>query len=102
MHLEGWNSIPAGYGARFDLAEARWWLRAWFHTPFLDLLPYPLVVRHGYGLWTAHPGRGSSELGPVPSGWRVTPPDWRPAHASAEYRPDPRHCTTRRRSRRSA
>ncbi len=27
VELEGWNSIPVGYGAQFDLHGAPWWLR---------------------------------------------------------------------------
>ena len=33
MTLEGWNHIPRGYGADFDVATAPWWLRLWFRTP---------------------------------------------------------------------
>jgi hypothetical protein len=33
VELIGWNSIPDGYGASFELKGAPWWLRVWFHTP---------------------------------------------------------------------
>lgn len=74
MHLEGWNSIPDGYGARFDLTGAPRWLRVWFRTPFVDRFAYPVVVRRGYGILTSNPGTPASELGPVPSGWRTSQP----------------------------
>lgn len=36
MHLEGWNSIPRGFEASFDVSGAPWWLRVLFHSPFVD------------------------------------------------------------------
>ncbi len=38
VSLEGWDNIPRGYGAKFDLRGAPWWLRVWFKTPFIDAL----------------------------------------------------------------
>ena len=55
MTLEGWDHIPRGYGAEFVLDDAPWWLRLWFHTPFVDRYAHPAVVSRGYGFLTAHP-----------------------------------------------
>ena len=73
MRLVGWNDIPDGYGADFDLHDAPLWLRVWFHTPFLDRFAYPVAVRRGYGWLTRQPER---EPGPVGAGWRVRPADY--------------------------
>ena len=73
VELEGWNSIPVGWGASFDLHSARWWLRVWFHTPFVDRYAYPVVVRRGYGWLSPQPGLTDDELGRVPPGWRIRP-----------------------------
>lgn len=62
-----------GYGAQFDLHGAAWWLRVWFHTPFLDRYADPVLVRRGYGWLVPHPGLTGDELGPVPAGWRIRP-----------------------------
>ena len=56
MRLEGWNHVPHGYGATFDIGGAPWWLRAWFRTPFVDRFAYPVLVDRGLGWLTAHPG----------------------------------------------
>jgi hypothetical protein len=70
MLLEGWNHLPAGYGAHFELSNAPWWLRAWFNVPFVDRFAYPVAVRRGFGVLTPSPGW------PVED--RETPePDWR-------------------------
>jgi hypothetical protein len=71
--LDGWNRIPAGYGARFDLAAAPWWLRLWAGTPFVDRFAYPRLVRRGLGELTPHPGVPDDARGPVTGGWRVRP-----------------------------
>ncbi len=68
--LPGWNDIPLGYGAQFDTAAAPWWLRAWFHTPFVDRYAYPVMVRRGYGYLTPHPG-WDGLFGSVTGGWRL-------------------------------
>jgi len=62
VELEGWNSIPVGYGAQFDLHGAPWWLRVWFHTPFVDRYAYPAVVRRGFGWLSPQPGLTDAEL----------------------------------------
>jgi len=41
MHLEGWNHVPVGFGATFDIDAAPWWLRAVFGTPFIDRFAHP-------------------------------------------------------------
>jgi hypothetical protein len=85
VQLEGWNSIPEGYTAAFDLRSAPRWLRLWFQTPFLDRYAYPIVVRRGYGWLRQHPGLSGEELGRVPAGWRIRPPDYRPPGSTAYY-----------------
>jgi len=72
MRLEGWNSVPRGYGATFDLSSAPVWLRIWFAVPLVDRFAYPVAVRRGYGSLTPHPGWPSAGRGDVPDGWRVT------------------------------
>lgn len=71
MRLEGWNEIPDGYGARFDITHAPLWLRMWFRTPVLDKFAYPVVVRRGFGYLTADPGRVPDQLDDVGPGWRI-------------------------------
>jgi hypothetical protein len=72
MRLEGWNHIPLGYSARFELDAAPRWLRVWFHTPFVDRFAYPLAVRRGFGVLHPHPGWPADEREDVPAGWRVS------------------------------
>lgn len=78
MRLEGWNHIPAGYGARFDVAAAPAWLRMLFHAPFVDRFAYPLLVRRGHGYLQPSPDAAAAELGPVDGGWRLDPPGFAP------------------------
>jgi hypothetical protein len=75
MNLEGWNSIPRGYGASFELEGAPVWLRTWLHAPFIDRFAYPLAIRRGFGVLTPHRGCPPEERGPVPEGWRVEDSD---------------------------
>ena len=72
MHLEGWNSVPRGYGATFDLSPAPLWLRIWFRVPGVDRFAYPVMVRRGCGILTPHPGWDAECRGPVRAGWRIT------------------------------
>lgn len=74
MRLSGWNDIPPGYGASFEVARAPAWIRILFKTPFLDRFAYPLLVRRGLGVLHAFPDRSPDELGPVRGHWRVEPP----------------------------
>lgn len=83
MDLESWNRIPDGYGADFDLQGAPWWLRVWFHTPFVDRFAYPIAVRRGYGWLSQHPGLTTGRLASVPRGWRIRPDNYQPPGASA-------------------
>lgn len=85
MRLEGWNSIPDGYVARFELGGAPWWLRLWFRAPFLDRFAYPVTVRRGYASLTADCGRTPEQRGEVGVGWRVRPDDYRPPGSVAQY-----------------
>jgi hypothetical protein len=71
--LEGWNEIPDGYGALFDIRRAPLWLRLWFRTPILDKFAYPVVVRRGFGHLTAHPGWVPKQLGDVGPGRHIDP-----------------------------
>ena len=75
MRLEGWNHIPDGFGAQFDLVAAPWWLPAWFRTPLLDRFAYPVVVRRGHGWLSMHPGVTVRQEVIVPAraaGWRFS------------------------------
>ncbi|MDX6199470.1 MAG: hypothetical protein QOJ79_2621 [Actinomycetota bacterium] len=71
MRLDGWNAIPTGYGATFDVGAAPWWLRLLFHAPSVDRFAYPLLVKRGLGVLSPHPGWPRERLGPVAGGWRV-------------------------------
>jgi hypothetical protein len=85
MRLVGWNDIPCGYGAEFELDSAPWWLRAWFRTPFVDRFAHRLAVRRGYGWLSPHPG---GEPGPVAEdGWRIRPDGYTSPGAVAFLRP---------------
>lgn len=83
MRLEGWNSIPDGYGASFDVHLAPLWLRVTFRTPFVDRFAYPLLIDRGLGYLRPHPGWGPEKLGPVPSGWKMRPDGWEPPGATS-------------------
>jgi len=76
VRLEGWNSIPKGLGARFDLSRAPLCLTAWMATPFVDRFAYPVVVGRGLGYLTAHPGSRLATLPPdaAARGWRSEDP----------------------------
>jgi hypothetical protein len=78
VRLEGWNHIPEGYGARFNVRSAPRWLRLLFHTPFVDRFAYPLLVRRGHGYLRASPAVPPHQLGSVPPGWRIDPPGYEP------------------------
>jgi hypothetical protein len=84
MRLVGWNDIPSGHGAEFDLEDAPWWLRLWFRTPFIDRFAYPVVVRRGYGWLTPHRGVEPGPIGDV--GWRLRPSGYEPAGSVARLR----------------
>ena len=74
MRLEGWNHVPRGYAADFEVHAAPVWLRAWFRTPFLDRFAYPRMVERGFGYLVPQPGVDSAEREVVTRGWRVRPP----------------------------
>jgi hypothetical protein len=76
--LEGWDHVPRGYGAEFDVASAPWWLRIWFRTPFADRYAYPRLVRRGLGWLTPFPDCREQDREPVDGGWRLRPPGYRP------------------------
>ncbi len=78
MRLEGWNHIPQGYGARFDVRAAPWWLRVLYHTPFVDRFSYPQLVKRGHGYLQPSPHLAADELGSVRGGWRIDPPGYEP------------------------
>lgn len=83
MTLEGWDHIPRGYGAEFVLDDAPWWLRLWFHTPFIDRYAHPKVVARGHGFLIPHPNWPEAEFEVPGPGWRVRPADYLPP--GAEY-----------------
>lgn len=73
MALEGWNHIPRGYGAQFDLQAAPWWLRFWFTTPFVDRYAYPRLVARGYAFLSPHPHFPVDDMEVPGPGWRFRP-----------------------------
>ena len=78
MTLEGWDHIPRGYGAEFVLDDAPWWLRLWFHTPFIDRYAHPKVVARGYGFLNAHRDYDGAAREVPASGWRKRQPGHMP------------------------
>lgn len=78
MTLEGWDHIPRGYGAEFVLDGAPWWLRLWFHTPFIDRYAHPKLVARGYGFLTPHQGYDDAAREVPASGWRIRPDGYIP------------------------
>lgn len=77
MRLEGWNHVPIGYGASFDVHAAPIWLRVWFHTPFIDRFAYPQMVKRGFGYLAAHPGVEPEDREEVAPDWRFRPEGYR-------------------------
>jgi len=76
MDLPGWNVIPPGYGARFDVAAAPLWLRVFFRTPFIDRFAYPLMVRRGHAYLAPSPD-SAEKRDPFPiGGWRLEDDDY--------------------------
>lgn len=73
MKLEGWKHIPRGYGAEFELDGAPWWLRLWFHTPFIDRYAHPKVVARGYDFLSPHPHYDEAQCEVPAPGWQVRP-----------------------------
>lgn len=69
--MEGWNRIPEGYSATFDLAAAPRWLRAWFHSPLIDRFAYRLLVALGYGWLDVIHGAERDRDAAVARGWRI-------------------------------
>ena len=86
MELEGWNHIPRGYGADFDVASAPWWLRLWFRAPFVDRYAYPRLVRRGHGYLTPFPDAPPDDREPPDGGWRLRPPGSTPLRSTTELR----------------
>jgi hypothetical protein len=76
MTLEGWNHIPRGYGADFEVASAPWWLQLWFHTPLVDRYAYPRLVRRGHGYLTPDAGYLAGDREPITGGWRLREPGY--------------------------
>lgn len=71
MRLIGWNDIPAGYGARFEVRSAPHWLRLLVRMKILDRFAYPLLVRRGFGFLQAHDDAPPWQRGTVTNGWRL-------------------------------
>ena len=86
MKLEGWNHIPRGYGADFDVSAAPWWLRLWFHTPFVDRYAYPRLVRRGHGYLTPSPDCPAADREPIGGGWRLREPGYTPPGSVTDLR----------------
>lgn len=87
MELEGWNHVPIGYAADFDVRAAPRWLRLWFRTPFVDRFAYPRMVARGFGHLTPHPGVGPADREEVGAGWRLRPDGYRAPGSQTELRP---------------
>lgn len=73
MRLEGWNHIPKGYGATFDVAAAPTWLRLLHRIPVIDRFSFPLLVKQGLGWLSPDGSLPEDELAPVGGGWRMEP-----------------------------
>jgi hypothetical protein len=86
MRLEGWNHIPEGYSATFDVSSAPLWLRVWFRTPFVDRFAYPVMVKRGFGYlrrddsWHENPA-------PMSGGWKLREPGYIAPGSYTAYRP---------------
>jgi hypothetical protein len=84
--LEGWNHIPKGYAATFDVDAAPRWLRIWFRTPIVDRWAYPQMVTRGFGYLTPHPGIPVEPPADMPNGWRLRPADFQPPGSVTDLR----------------
>jgi hypothetical protein len=69
--MEGWDHIPRGYGAHFELDTAPAWLRVWFRVPFVDRFAYPVAVQRGFGHLVPHPESTPETREPVGPGWKI-------------------------------
>ena len=87
MRLEGWNHIPLGHGATFDVASAPWWLRLWFKTPFVDRFACPLMVKRGFGYVRPDWGSSGEEPEQVTGGWKLREPGYIAPGSYVSYRP---------------
>ncbi|GAA1241927.1 hypothetical protein [Oryzihumus leptocrescens] len=73
MELEGWNSIPPGSVAAFEVGAAPRWLRVLFFAPFIDRFAYPLLVARGLGsLDVVDPDLFDADAART-KGWRILP-----------------------------
>jgi hypothetical protein len=86
MTLEGWNHIPRGYGADFDVVSAPWWLRLLFRTPFVDRYAYPRLIRRGHGYLTPDSGCTAGDREPIGDGWRLREPGYTPPGSETHLR----------------
>lgn len=68
--MKGWDSIPDGYGAVFEIAGAPLAARVLLRIPFLDRFAYPMMVRAGCGYLIRHPGARVATV-PPDGGWTV-------------------------------
>ena len=86
MTLEGWNHIPRGDGADFDVTTVPWWLRVWFRTPFVDRYVYPRLVARGHGYLTPFPGYPAPDREAIRGGWRLRDPNHLPPGSVTDLR----------------
>jgi hypothetical protein len=75
VQLEGWNSIPEGYGAQFDLRGVRGGFGFGSERRSSTGSHVRVAVRRGYGWLSPDQGLSVDELGGVPDGWRIRPDD---------------------------
>ena len=73
MLLEGWNHVPDGCIASFDVVGAPAWLRGLVRIPLLDRFAYPLLVRGGFGFLTVDDLNRFDEASARRLGWQVRP-----------------------------
>lgn len=66
MRLDGRNNAQKGYGARFDLAFALWWLRAMYRTPLIDRYAHHLLARSDQA--SSHPSATGHHTFSAPTG----------------------------------
>jgi hypothetical protein len=71
VKIDGWNYIPQGYGLDWDLKQAPWWLRLWFHIPLFDRFAYPVMIRRGHAWLGPFPDWDETHRDLVPEGWQV-------------------------------
>ncbi len=76
MRLEGWNSIPIGAEATFDLSAAPIWLKVIYHAPFIDRFAFPLLVARGHGSLSVTETTRFDAAAALAQGWVIMPEEY--------------------------